>query len=36
MYFDNLTLFGIASVVAVVSLVLRLMVRSDCREPECG
>lgn len=36
MYFDNLTLFGIASVAVVVSVILRLMVCNDCRQTECG
>jgi hypothetical protein len=35
MYFDNLTLLGIAATVAVVGLIVRLMFRDDRRHGEC-
>jgi len=35
MYFDNLTLVGIASTVAVVGLIVRLMLRDNCHRGDC-
>jgi hypothetical protein len=35
MYFDNLTLLGVAASVAVVGMIVRLMVRDHCPGGGC-